>query len=62
MVSEEPLGYCVNQIVDHPQFGRGKVTKISGAGQDVYVTVRFNRAGMTKRFAASLAPLTISDY
>ncbi len=62
VVSEEPLGYCVNQIVDHPQFGRGKVTKISGAGQDVYVTVRFNRAGMTKRFAASLAPLTISDY
>ena len=59
---EESLDYCVNQIVEHPQFGRGKVTKISGAGEDVYVTVRFNRAGMTKRFAASLAPLTISDY
>ncbi|MCY3551494.1 MAG: UvrD-helicase domain-containing protein [Candidatus Poribacteria bacterium] len=61
-VSEESSDYYVDQIIDHPQFGRGKVTKISGAGQDVYVTVRFSRAGMTKQFAASLAPLTISDY
>ena len=53
--------YCVDQIVHHPQFGRGKITKVSGAGQDVYITVRFSRAGMTKRFAASLAPLTMSD-
>jgi len=53
--------YYVNQIVHHPQFGRGKVTKIREAGRDVYVTVRFSRAGMTKQFAASLAPLTVSD-
>ena len=53
--------YYVNQIVHHPQFGRGKITKVRGAGQDVYITVRFSRAGMTKQFAASLAPLTISD-
>ena len=62
VVSEgDSLDYYVDQIVDHPQFGRGKVTKVSGAGQDVYVTVRFSRAGTTKRFAASFAPLTISD-
>ena len=60
-VLEDPVDYCVDQIVHHPQFGRGKITKISGAGGDIHITVRFSRAGMTKRFAASLAPLTISD-
>ena len=60
-VPQDSADYYVDQIVHHRQFGRGKVTKVSGAGQDVYVTVRFNRAGMTKRFAASFAPLTISD-
>ena len=53
--------YYVNQIVHHPRFGRGKITKVRGAGQDIYITVRFSRAGMTKQFAASLAPLTMSD-
>ena len=53
--------YYVNQIVHHPRFGRGKITKVRGAGQDIYITVRFSRAGMTKQFAASLAPLTLSD-
>ena len=58
---EDADGYYVDQIVHHPQFGRGKVTKISRAGQDVYVTVRFGRAG-TKRLAASFTPLqTVSD-
>jgi len=62
MVSEEDtVDYYVDQIVLHPKFGRGKITKISGAGQDVYVTVRFSRAG-TKQFAASVTPLqTVSD-
>ena len=60
-VLEDPEDYTINQIVHHPQFGRGKITKISGAGGDIHITVRFSRAGMTKRFAASLAPLTISD-
>ncbi len=60
-VSEDADDYSVDQIVHHPQFGRGKITKVSGAGQDVYITVRFSRAGMTRRFAASLAPLTMSD-
>ena len=61
VVDEDSTDYHVDQIVHHPQFGRGKITKISGAGQDAYVTVRFNRASTTKRFAASLAPLTTSD-
>ena len=60
-LSEEADDYYVNQIVHHPQFGRGKVTKIKEAGRDVYLTVRFSRVGMTKQFAASLAPLIISD-
>ena len=61
VVSENVVDYHVDQIVLHPQFGRGKITKVSGAGQDVYVTVRFNRAG-TKQFAASVTPLqTVSE-
>ena len=58
---EDSLDYAVDQIVLHPKFGRGKITKIRGAGQDVYITVRFTRAG-TKQLAASVTPLlTVSD-
>ncbi|RKU22755.1 DNA helicase PcrA [Candidatus Poribacteria bacterium] len=61
IVSEDTVDYYVDQIVSHPKFGRGKITKVSGAGQDVYVTVRFSRAG-TKQLAASVTPLqTVSD-
>ncbi|CAI7989601.1 ATP-dependent DNA helicase PcrA, partial [Geodia barretti] len=61
VVSEDAVDYYVDQIVHHPQFGRGKITKISGAGQGVYVTVRFDRAG-TKQLAASVTSLqTVSD-
>ena len=58
---EDSLDYAVDQIVLHPKFGRGKITKIRGVGQDVYITIRFDRAG-TKQFAASMMPsLTVSD-
>ena len=61
VVSEDVVDYYVDQIVLHPKFGRGKITKVSGAGQDVYVTVRFSRAG-TKQLATSVTPLqTVSD-
>ncbi|RKU39603.1 ATP-dependent DNA helicase PcrA [Candidatus Poribacteria bacterium] len=60
--SEDSLDYYVGQIVNHSQFGRGKVTKISSRSKhDAYITVRFSRTGMTKKFAASFAPLTIYD-
>ena len=62
VISEDVVDYHVGQIVLHPQFGRGKITKISRAGQGVYVTVRFNRAGTTKRLDPSLTPLTVSEY
>ena len=61
VVSEDVVDYHVDQIVLHPQFGRGKITKISRSGRGVYVTVRFNRGGMTKQLDPSLTPLTISD-
>ncbi|MCY3721224.1 MAG: DNA helicase PcrA [Candidatus Poribacteria bacterium] len=55
-VSEkDTMDYYVGQVVHHPQFGRGKITKISGAGQ---VTVRFSRAGI-KQLAAEFTPLSI---
>ena len=58
---EDSLDYAVDQIVLHPKFGRGKITKIRGVGQDVYITIRFDRAG-TKQLAASMMPsLTVSD-
>ena len=62
VVSEEDsLDYAVDQIVLHPKFGRGRITKIKGVGQDVYITIRFDRAG-TKQLAASMTPLlTVSD-
>lgn len=61
VVSEDVVDYYVDQIVLHPKFGRGKITKVSGAGQDVYVTVRFSRAG-TKQLATSVTSLqTVSD-
>ena len=61
VVSEDVVDYHVDQIVLHPQFGRGKITKISRSGRGVYVTVRFSRAGTTKQLDPSLTPLTISD-
>ena len=61
-VSDDLSDYRVGQIVNHSQFGRGKITKISRSGQGVYVTVRFSRTGMTKQFATTFAPLTVSDY
>ncbi len=58
---EESLDYAVNQIVLHPKFGRGKITKVRDVGQDLYITVRFARAG-TKQLAASMTPLLpVSD-
>jgi DNA helicase-2/ATP-dependent DNA helicase PcrA len=60
-VPEDSVDYQVDQIVHHPQFGRGKITKVSGAGQDVYITVRFSRVSTTKQFAASFAPLQIES-
>ena len=60
-IHEDSIDYSVGQIVDHPRFGRGKITKISRAGQSVYITVRFSRVGMTKELDAAHAPLTISD-
>ena len=60
--SEDVADYQVDQIVLHPKFGRGKITKISRSRQTVYVTVRFSRAGTTKQLDPSLTPLTISGY
>ena len=58
---EESLNYAVDQIVLHPKFGRGKITKVRSVGQDLYITVRFARAG-TKQLAASMTPLLpVSD-
>ena len=61
-VPEDSVDYHIGQIVDHLQFGRGKITKISRSGRGVYVTVRFSRTGMTKQLDPLLTSLTISDY
>ena len=60
-VSDDLPNYRVGQIVLHRKFGRGKITKINRSGRGVYVTVRFNRAGI-RQLDPSLTPLTLSDY
>ncbi len=52
----QDVSYGIGQIVYHQNFGRGKVTKLSGTGSNTYVTVRFDRAG-SKQFDAELAQL-----
>lgn len=48
--------YDVGDVVYHSQFGRGKVTAISGYGFDMRITVRFER-GSEKVLAAAYARL-----
>ena len=53
---EQENSYGIGQIVHHPNFGRGKVTKLTESGSSTFVTVRFDRAG-SKQFDAALAQL-----
>lgn len=55
-VEEQMPNYSVDQLVHHPKFGRGTITKIRGSGGNALVTVRFRRGG-SKRFAAAFTPL-----
>ena len=48
--------YSVGEFVFHPKFGRGKITGISGAGQNMRITIRFAR-GDEKTLVAEYAPL-----
>ncbi len=48
--------YSVGEFVFHPKFGKGKITGISGAGQNMRVTIRFAR-GAEKTLVAEYAPL-----
>ena len=53
-------GYNIDQVVYHSKYGRGKITQLSGTGENTFVTVRFERAGI-KEFATALAPLQIIE-
>ena len=53
---EVPFNYQTGDIVYHTQFGRGKITSISGYGADMRVTVLFSR-GVEKTMMAAFAPL-----
>ena len=48
--------YSVGEFVFHPKFGKGKITGISGAGQNMRVTIRFAR-GDEKTLVAEYASL-----
>jgi hypothetical protein len=48
--------YEVGDVVYHAQFGRGRITAISGYGFEMRVTVRFER-GSEKTLAAAHARL-----
>ena len=56
VLAEERSVYCVGQRVEHPLFGRGKVTLISGSGDHLKVSVSFD-SGVWKKLLIKYAPL-----
>ena len=52
----QSFDYSVGEVVYHMKFGRGRITAISGYGEDMRVTVRFER-GIEKTLMAGYARL-----
>ncbi len=52
--------FYVDMRVMHPQFGKGTVRAISGAGQNAVLTIEFDKSG-TRRLSAGYAPLTRAE-
>lgn len=55
---KDTSGFAVGVRVRHARFGDGVVTAMRGAGSNVIITVKFEKAG-NKDLAAALAPLEI---
>lgn len=54
--SQEELVYAVGMRIHHNDFGRGVVRKVEGSGEDLRVTVIFDRGG-ERKFLAVYAPM-----
>ena len=50
--------YKVGRVVHHPRFGAGKIQKIEGTGEDLKVSVMFNKNQKIKKFIAKYAHLS----
>jgi len=54
--SQEELVYIVGMKVEHDDFGKGIVRKVEGTGENLRVTVIFDRGG-ERKFLAHFAPM-----
>ncbi len=54
-VSSRNSRYRVGARIDHPAFGRGRISKLEGGGDDLMVTVKFD-GRPPKKFLARYAP------
>ena len=50
-------GFTVGMSARHPQYGVGKVVKISGVARNRLITVQFDDDGRTQTFVADKNPL-----
>jgi DNA helicase-2/ATP-dependent DNA helicase PcrA len=56
--SQEEVSFAVGSRVHHDDFGRGVVRKVEGNGEDLRVTVIFDRGG-ERKFLAQFAPMRL---
>jgi DNA helicase-2/ATP-dependent DNA helicase PcrA len=49
--SQENAGLAVGRLVNHPKFGLGEILAIDGKGQNLKLTIAFEKEGTKKIFA-----------
>jgi DNA helicase-2/ATP-dependent DNA helicase PcrA len=56
-IGARPRSWKLNQRVQHPDFGDGKVVEVEGSGEHAKVTVFFFASGAKKKLLVKYAPL-----
>ena len=54
--------FQLGMVVDHPEYGSGRITKFSGSGQKRTAVVEFFGTAGEKKFRLSHSPLTPGEY
>ena len=57
-----PSVFQLGMVVDHPQYGSGRITALSGSGQKRTATVDFFGTAGEKKFRLSHSPLAPGEY
>ena len=57
-----PSVFQLGMVVDHPQYGSGRITHLSGSGQKRTATVDFFGTAGEKKFRLAHSPLTPGEY